>query len=457
MGCHDHGAGRRMTSSARTVTARRRLAGVAFLVVLALLVWLSIALYQQKFTPVAIVTLYTGSAGNEMHPGAMVMVRGVQVGEVRQITDDGSGARLELAIDPSQVALLPANVSAEMLPTTLFGERYVDLILPARPSTARLVGGSVIQQDHSADAIELDSVLDNLLPLLAATEPDKLSLTLTAIAQGLQGRGQALGQALVTLNSDLEKLNPELPQIDTDIKDLAALARTYNQASPAILQALDDFGVTGRTLADQHVNFAALLANLTTSSDDLTAFLNANAANAITLSADSLSTLRILARYAPEFPCVLQQLTSFVPAMNKALGAGTDQAGLHVQLVVEPAPTPGAYVPGVDTPVYGDNLGPHCYSVPFTGVHLNDGVGQGSTAPKHRKATPGHPRSTHASTTTTASLTGTGPTGLAGSPGESELVRELDALSLGRPVASIPDWAGLLTAPLYRGTTVRVG
>jgi ABC-type transporter Mla subunit MlaD len=64
--------------------ARRRLGGVAFLLVLALLVWLSIALYQKKFTPVAMVTLYTSSAGNEMHPGAQVMVRGVQVGEVRQ-------------------------------------------------------------------------------------------------------------------------------------------------------------------------------------------------------------------------------------------------------------------------------------------------------------------------------------------------------------------------------------
>jgi phospholipid/cholesterol/gamma-HCH transport system substrate-binding protein len=440
--------------------ARRRLGGVAFLLVLALLVWLSVALYQKKFTTVAMVTLYTSSAGNEMHPGAQVMVRGVQVGEVRQITADGTGARLELAIDPSQLPMLPANLSAQMLPTTLFGERYVDLILPARPSAARLTSGSVIEQDRSSDAIELDDVLNNLLPMLAATQPDKLSLTLTAIAQGLQGRGQTLGQSLVTLNSYLEKLNPQLPQIDTDIKKLAALARTYNKASPAIVQALDDFGVTGRTLANQRVNFDALLANLTTSSDDLTSFLNANSANAITLSADSRSTLNILARYAPEFPCVLQQLSDFVPAINKALGAGTRQAGLHVQLVVEPAPSPGAYVPAADTPVYGDNLGPRCYPVPFTGVHLNDGVGQSSPGKSGpRKSSTAKPNTGKAgkSATDTASLSGTGPGGLAGSPGEAALVRELDALNLGRPVASVPDWASLLTAPLYRGSRVQVG
>jgi len=65
------------------------------------------------------------------------------------------------------------------------GERYVDLILPSTPTAARLTSGSIIQQDRSSDAIELDQVLGNLLPMLAATQPDKLSLTLTAIAQGL--------------------------------------------------------------------------------------------------------------------------------------------------------------------------------------------------------------------------------------------------------------------------------
>jgi phospholipid/cholesterol/gamma-HCH transport system substrate-binding protein len=416
-----------MSPSPGWVKTRRRLGGVVFLAVLALLIWLSIAVYQKKFVPVSMVTLYTTSVGNEMHPGAEVMVRGVQVGEVRQISADGDGARMELAIDPGQLAMLPANVSAEMLPTTLFGERYVDLIVPAQPSAARLTSGSVIRQNRSADAIEVQQVLDNLLPMLAATQPDKLSLTLTAIAQGLKGNGKSLGQALVTLNAYLRKLNPDLPRIDTDISKLAALAKTYNRAAPAIVQALDDFGVTGRTLATHRADFDALLANLTTASDDLTSFLDANSANAIQLSADSGPTLQILARYAPEFPCVLQQLADFVPTMNKALGAGTDEPGLHVRVQIVQAP--GKYV-AKDTPVYGDNLGPRCYSVPFTGVHLNDGVPSGSGKAAH-----------------TTAVTG----------GDQGLVTELDALSLGRPVGSLPGWATLLTGPLYQGAEVKLG
>ncbi len=436
--------------------ARRRLGGVAFLVVLALLAWLSVALYQKKFSSAAMVTLYTSNVGNEMHPGAQVMVRGVQVGEVRQVSANGSGARLLLAIQPGALPRLPANVSAMMLPTTLFGERYVDFVLPARPVARTLASGSVIRQSRSHDALELERVLNNLLPMLAAVQPDKLSLTLTAIAQGLSGRGKKLGQTLVTLNAYLRSLTPLLPALDDDLKLLSGLTRTYTQASPAILAALNDFGVTGRTIAAQRADFAALLANLTTASDNLRAFLDANSANMIRLSADSLPTLRILASYAPEFPCTLRSLAAFVPAVNKVFGAGTKHPGLHVRVVV--VPSPGKYLPAKDTPVYGDNLGPHCYPVPFPGIHLNDGASSppaGARAGTKTAATSGSAPAGAATAAASLSAFGSGgPGSPAGSPAETELVRELAGLSLRRLPSSLPAWGSLLVAPLFRGAGV---
>jgi phospholipid/cholesterol/gamma-HCH transport system substrate-binding protein len=356
---------------------KARLAGVAFLVVLGLLAWLSIAIYQKKFTQVALVTVYTSSAGNEMHPGAQVLVRGIQVGEVRQVSSNGSGAKLELAIQPGALRRLPANVSAQLLPTTLFGERYVDLVLPARPAARILANGSVIDENRSADSLELERVLGNLLPMLAAVQPDKLSLTLTAIAQGLQGRGREIGQTLVTLNAYLKDMNPQLPAFDNDLRQLAALSKAYNKDAPAILAALNDFSETGQTIASHSASYAALLANLTIASGDLRSFLDANSQNMIELSGDSLPTLEILARYSAEFPCTLTDLANFVPEINKALGAGTSQPGLHVRVLL--VPSLGAYQANRDAPVYDDNLGPHCYLVPFAGIALHDGAASGGS------------------------------------------------------------------------------
>jgi phospholipid/cholesterol/gamma-HCH transport system substrate-binding protein len=426
---------------------RRRLIGVVFLLVFALLVWLSVALYNKQFTPAAMVTLYTGSVGNEMHPGADVKVRGVQVGQVRQISAVGTGAKLELAIQPAMVPHIPANVTALMVPTTLFGERQVYLVMPVQPAPARLTDGSVITQDHSADAVELEKVLNNLLPLLRASEPDKLSIILTALAQGLQGHGKELGQTLVAANAYLHDYNKHLPALDTDIKRLAALARNLNQSAPDLIQALTDFTVTSQTFAAERASVSALYASVTTASQDLTSFLDANSANIIKLNADSVATLQILARYSPEFPCALKDLANFVPAADKLLGKGTGQHGLHVQMIIVPPLGPnhiGHYVAGKDTPVYGDNLGPRCYPIPFGGITLNDGAAPSNPA---ATASPQRPAAQRAHTTAVQGQ-------LAGSPAESELVRELTGMALGRSPSQIPHWGSLLTAPLFRGATV---
>jgi phospholipid/cholesterol/gamma-HCH transport system substrate-binding protein len=447
-----------MRLSPAQAKVRRRLVGVVFLLVFALLVWLSVALYNKQFTPVAMVTLYTDSVGNEMHPGADVMIRGVRVGEVRQISADGTGARLTLAIQPGMVAQIPANVTAEMVPTTLFGQRYVDLVMPAQPVPARLTAGTVIRQDHAADAVELEKVLNNLLPLLQASEPDKLSITLTALAQGLQGHGRELGQTLVALNAYLIKYNQHLPALDTDIRQLAVYARNLNQASPDLIQALTDFTTTSQTIVAERDSISALYSTLTTAAGDLQAFLDANSANIIQLNADSVGTLQILARYSPEFPCVLKDLVDFEPAVNKLLGQGTSQPGLHVQAVVVPPLGPdniGRYVFGKDTPKFGDNLGPHCYSIPFRGITLNDGAAPSNAAATSVPATtPGRAGQAGRAGQRAAQRAHTTAARLAGSPAESELVRELTGMALGRPAALVPRWGSLLTAPLFRGTTV---
>lgn len=78
-------------NSHRTQTVRRRLAGVAFLLVPAVLVWVSVSVYRKDFTDDATVTVLTSSVGNEMHDNADVKLRGVVVGQVRAISADGKG------------------------------------------------------------------------------------------------------------------------------------------------------------------------------------------------------------------------------------------------------------------------------------------------------------------------------------------------------------------------------
>ncbi|MGW5413339.1 MCE family protein [Actinomadura geliboluensis] len=409
--------------------------GVAFLLVPLLLVWLSVAVYDKRFTKVSWVTLKTASAGSEMHPHADVKLRGVVVGEVREISSDGGVATLKLAIQPDKVRLLPRNVSAQLLPTTLFGQRFVALIPPAAPSRARLTAGSVISQDRSANAIELQRVLDNLYPLLTAVQPAELAATLTAVSQALDGRGTELGQTIVELDAYLKKLNPSLPALNRDIKALVEVSRHYDQAAPEILQALNDFAYTSRSIADQRNNLASLYGAVTDASQDLSDFLRENSGNFIRLAATSRPTLELLRKYAPEYPCTLRMLSDFVPVMDKVLGKGTKHPGLHVN--VRTLPSKGRYVPGKDRPRYTDKSGPHCYPAGALG-------GLGGTAAV-KSAPPD---------ADTPVAVAPGALGPPNSPEENRLINELLAPGLQDVPEALPDWSSVLLGPVYRGTEV---
>ncbi|MER8184627.1 MCE family protein [Kitasatospora sp. NPDC094015] len=418
--------------------AGRRTAGVVFLLVPALLAGVSVAVYDKDFSNEATVTVETGTVGNELHVNADVKLRGVVVGRVRQVSADGERARLTLAMDPDRLPQIPADVRAQLLPTTLFGERFVALV-PTGPATGSAAGpatgpalkaGSTIPQDRSADAIELEQLLDHLLPLLTAVQPEKLAATLDAVSTALRGRGEQLGRTLRQLDDYLGGLNPQLPTLNRDIQQLVTVGRTYADAAPDILQALTDLTTTSSTIAQQQAGLRSLYATGTAGAQQLTDFLRRNSSTLIRLSADSRGTLDLLAEYAPAFPCTLRTLADFVPVMDKALGKGTDRPGLHVDVTT--VPSRGAYRPGRDTPVYRAGGGPQCYDAPYTG--------QGRT-PSAAAPGDGFPMPT------------TPGLGLPNSPQENELVNEL--LAPGRTTTTpLPDWSSLLAGPLLRGAEV---
>ncbi|MFF2848120.1 MCE family protein [Streptomyces sp. NPDC058001] len=412
----------------RAATVRRRFAGVVFLLVPALLIWLAVAVYNKDFTASDEVVVETGSVGNEMHLGAEVKMRGVVLGEVREIDATATGARLTLALKPGALEHVPDDVSAQMLPTTLFGERYIALVAPQSPSARTLPAGATVPQDRSANAIELQQVLDDVLPMLTAVQPQKLSATLSAVSQALEGRGDQLGDTLTTLDAHLRKFNPQLPTLNEDLKQLVKVSHVYADAAPGILDALRDFTTTSGTIAEKESDLAATYGATTRTAEDLDAFLRANQDNIIRLSATSRPTLELLAEYAPEFPCTLRTLAELVPRMDRALGKGTDQPGLHVDVTT--VPSRGNYVAGRDTPSYDSTGGPRCYPVPY--------LGAAATAPL---------------TPSAATEQDLGP---ANSPQENDLVNELLAPSAKKRPADLPDWSSLLAGPVYRGTEVKL-
>ncbi|QFU87394.1 MCE family protein [Amycolatopsis sp. YIM 10] len=412
----------------------RRTAGVFFLAAMLAFVSLSIAIYRKEFVSSVSVTLKTDRVGNQLHVASEVKARGVVVGEVREIRSSASGAEITLALDPDKSAKLPKNVSALLIPKTLFGERYVQLSIP-EPRGPQLTDGDVISQDRSANAIELEKVYDDLLPVLKAVQPQKLSTTLTAVSTALRDRGEQLGDTLVTAADYLERFNPSLPELNENIRDLAGVSQLYGDIAPDLLDSLTDSAVTLQTVAEKKQDLGSLYGQVTDSSQDVTTFLRNNKENIIRLAVDSRESLELAAKYSPSFPCTLKAMTDLKPAMDKALGAGTDQPGLHVNATV--TGHRGPYLPGADDPAYTAGGGPKCYP---SGVAPTAGTTAAPTGSQAHPLLPG----------------GSGELGLPNSPQERELISTLVAPEIGVAPGEVAPWSSVLVGPLYRGTEVSI-
>jgi phospholipid/cholesterol/gamma-HCH transport system substrate-binding protein len=430
---------------------RYQMYGLIFLVIVALFVALSIAFYRKSFTPVVPVTLETDHVGNQLRTGADVKLRGLIVGEVREIRPNGDHAILVLAMDPDQIGRIPGNVTARLLPKTLFGERYVALQAPSAPS-GRLREHDVIGQDRTSSAVEIEQVLDNLMPVLQAVQPEKLSATLNAMATALSGQGKEFGDTLVQLGQYLGEVEPSLPDLQANIQRLADVADTYSQAGPELLTALRDLTVTTQTVVEQRGQLQNLYSSLTNASIDLGNFLAANKDNIIGLASESTSTLEVLAKYAPEYPCLLKQLVDAIPSADAAFGKGSDKPNV-TRVTIEITASRGKYLPGVDTPRYDDKRGPRCYPVAHPpavfpqypeGEPLDDG--------SYKPPPPKNERPQDFQNTLPESAGNEAR--IANSPAEQQLIAALVAPGLGVRPSQVPAWSSLLVGPLFRGTEV---
>ncbi|NUL12328.1 MCE family protein [Streptomyces lunaelactis] len=411
--------------------AQLRLYGIVFIAFIALLLSLSVAVYRQAFTTVVRITLEADTLGNQLDPRADVKLRGLLVGEVREVRADGEKATLDIALKPEHVSRIPADVRARLLPKTLFGEKYVDLVAPREPSARHIRAGDVITQDRTSVGIEVQQLMNDLLPLLRTVRPADLNATLSAFSTALEGRGDRIGANLPRLERYLRELNPHMPSLKEDISRFADVAEVYGDAAPDLMRILRNSVTTSRTLVEQQDQLAAALTTTATAAGTADAFLDENGDRLITLGRVSRPTLALFARYAPEYPCLLDGLVKQEAASEKAFRGGE----MHITLeFVRPR---SAYRPG-EEPRYAERSGPDCRGlphphVPAPDVKLDDGTSRTSPG----GALPG---GTHVSSTRD----------------EQRAIGSLVAPVMGVPADQVPAVATLLFGPMARGTAVSV-
>lgn len=274
-----------------------------FVVFVMLAAWLVGQCFNRSFQRSVPVTMVSDRAGLVMETGAQVKMRGVQVGRVGQIVGGSQPVSLRLEFDPRLIRHIPSNVGVRISATTAFGAKFVELVDPDRPSPVPLAAGSVLKSENVTT--EVNTVFQNLVGVIKQVDPVELNAVLSAVADGVGGQGERIGQATTGAYHTLVALNARSRTVHGDWRALKSFSDTYNAAAEDILRTLSAASITSATIADNAADLDDLLLNLVGFAHSGIDLIGPNRDNLVRSVNTLEPTTGLLLKYDPQLTCTL--------------------------------------------------------------------------------------------------------------------------------------------------------
>jgi phospholipid/cholesterol/gamma-HCH transport system substrate-binding protein len=197
----------------------------------------------------------------DLVPQSAVKVNDIAIGKVTTIVLQGWHAKVTMEVNNS--VNLPANARAEILQTSLLGEKYVALMQPTvTPAPTRLHNGSNIPLARTTSAPEVEQVLGALSLLLNEGGLNQIKQIANELNAALHGNESKIRDLLSQLNTFVGTLDNQKQEITTALQNIDVLARTLNRQKKILTSSLAIFPKALDVLANERNQFVRLLTSL---------------------------------------------------------------------------------------------------------------------------------------------------------------------------------------------------
>lgn len=197
------------------------------------------------------------TTGDSLGVNSDVKFRGMRVGRVLKV-ETGTQPKARIVLMKEHAGMIPADVVARVLPGTLFGNEYVDLVSAGRTDQA-IQASAVVKADTSKETLRLMDTLTAAQRLLVAMNPAKLDTAISQLAAALDGRGADLGAFFGDANNVLATWQNHEPQFYRDLELLNASLDLMGDIEPQLVAAVHDSLPLARLIADRQQATTALL------------------------------------------------------------------------------------------------------------------------------------------------------------------------------------------------------
>jgi phospholipid/cholesterol/gamma-HCH transport system substrate-binding protein len=219
------------------------------------------------------VTVYFPRAVS-LYESSQVRVLGLPAGTVTDIVVEGDRVRVDLDMDSS--VPVPVDVRAALVPQSLIGERYVQLVpawvegeekLQDLPRDERVIENTDDER-RVIIPVEPDEALAALNEFLEDLNPDDLGRLITNAAEDLEGNGAHLNRALETVSGLVDSFARRDDELAAIVDNFDRFTATLVEREAQIGEVIDSFARTTAVLAEERRSLEALLGGLAQISQD---------------------------------------------------------------------------------------------------------------------------------------------------------------------------------------------
>ncbi|GAA2219122.1 MCE family protein [Streptomyces nogalater] len=268
-------------------------------------------------------------------PQAAVKVNDVAVGRVTDIELDGWSARVTMRINGS--VRLPADATARLEQSSLLGEKYIQLVAPARETgTGKLADGDVIPVSRTNRNTEVEEVFGALSLLLNGGGVNQLKTITRELNQALGGREGEVRSVLKRVNTLVTDLDDHRGDITDALDAVNRLSATLATRDDDVATVLTDLSPGLKTLDRQRGSLLTMLRSLDTLSEVAVATIDASKDDMIADLQAIAPTLKALADAGADLPDSLQVLLTY-PFTDEVLrGVKGDYLNVYLEMTAAP-------------------------------------------------------------------------------------------------------------------------
>jgi phospholipid/cholesterol/gamma-HCH transport system substrate-binding protein len=270
-------------------------------------------------------------------PHAAVKVNDVAVGRVTgiRLDDDTWSARVTMEINGD--VELPRDAGARLEQSSLLGEKYVQLVAPAKSSAAGTLGdGGVIPVSRTGRNTEVEEVFGALSLLLNGGGVNQLKTITRELNQALGGREPQVRSMLKRVEELVADLDDHRGDITDALDGVNRLAATLAGRDDDVRTVVSDLSPGLKTLHEQRGSLLTMLRSLDTLSGVAVSTVEASKDDMVADLKALAPTLKALADAGADLPDSLQVLLTY-PFTDEVLnGVKGDYLNVYLSMTAVP-------------------------------------------------------------------------------------------------------------------------